>query len=466
MKNPEDGVLERNIARFIQESVLPLKEDRMKTSFQDFLSKVEALQPPEKPRASFRSIPRRAGLAALAASLISLTAVAWFILAPTAPRDAGGKAPGTAVSAQEKPAEATPAAVSARVLGEDMFGVLKKYREAHASEKPEGRAFSLKIETLDLQQSWTPGNESYTVALRGRISSLELLSELKKDLRGIDLLKNLEYSGSIGPLQGDSFPFTLRASERLIQKRPPTPKLPWGDEPLRFLSQRASQAGLPSEALSYAKMPLSQGVDQDSFTITLTTAAPGAPTPPGEPPLSKTQIPLAKLFEFMRRIETDAPGLLIRNLQLVLVDEIVRHATVTVAAPAPAATISGQPYLSEGYASRLLASRESRQVWGMDPGEIEWAAKNVDQILERDLKTAPEAGGGLRIEKVAAGSICAARGLLAGDIVREVNGKPIQAIADVRAQIADPAMNQQTGLRLSIERDGKTVVLEYRPLTK
>ena len=127
---------------------------------------------------------------------------------------------------------------------------------------------------------------------------------------------------------------------------------------------------------------------------------------------------------------------------------------------------AGQAYQSDQFKSRLLASADSRQVWGMDQDEIEWVSQNAEQIMDRDFQVAPYAGGGLRIENVNAGSVGAARGLVAGDVLREVNGQPLNNIADVRTLMNNPAMKQQTGLRLTIERAGKPVVIEYRPLPK
>jgi len=126
----------------------------------------------------------------------------------------------------------------------------------------------------------------------------------------------------------------------------------------------------------------------------------------------------------------------------------------------------GQAYTSESYKSRLLASADTRQVWGLDQDEIEWAGQNAEQILDRDFQVAPYAGGGLRIENVTAGSIGAARGLVAGDVIREVNGQALNNITDVKTLMSNPSMKTQTGLRLTIERAGKPVVIEYRPLPR
>jgi hypothetical protein len=132
----------------------------------------------------------------------------------------------------------------------------------------------------------------------------------------------------------------------------------------------------------------------------------------------------------------------------------------------PRASQIGKAYTSDQYKSRLLASAESRQVWGLDQDEIEWANQNSEQIVDRDFQVAPYAGGGLRIEGVTAGSIGAARGLLAGDVVRDVNGQPLNSIGDIRTLMNNPSMKSQNGLRLTLERAGKPMVIEYRPLPR
>jgi hypothetical protein len=127
---------------------------------------------------------------------------------------------------------------------------------------------------------------------------------------------------------------------------------------------------------------------------------------------------------------------------------------------------AGQAYQSDQFKSRLLASADSRQVWGLDPNEIDWASQNADRIMDSDFQVSPNAGGGVRIEGVTPGSIGAARGMMAGDVVRDVNGQPLNSIADVRNLMNNPAFKSQSGLRVTVERAGKPVVLEYRPLPR
>lgn len=126
----------------------------------------------------------------------------------------------------------------------------------------------------------------------------------------------------------------------------------------------------------------------------------------------------------------------------------------------------GQAYAGENYKSRILASSDGRQVWGLDQDEIDWAFQNVERIMDQDFRVAPYGGGGLRVESLQPGSIGATRGIVAGDVVREVNGQPLSNVADVRALMNNPAMRQQSGLRITIERAGKPVVIEYRPLPR
>ncbi len=125
-----------------------------------------------------------------------------------------------------------------------------------------------------------------------------------------------------------------------------------------------------------------------------------------------------------------------------------------------------QAFAPETFKSRLLASADSRQVWGLDPEEIDWATQNADKIMDQDFQVSPYAGGGLKIENVSPGTIGAARGLLAQDIVKDVNGQPLASIADIKNLLNNPALRQQTGLRITVERAGKPVVIEYRALPR
>ena len=126
----------------------------------------------------------------------------------------------------------------------------------------------------------------------------------------------------------------------------------------------------------------------------------------------------------------------------------------------------GQAYQSTSFKSQLLASTDNRIVWGLDLEEIEWAMQNQDSIMDQAFQVSPSASGGIRLDRVQTGSIGAARGVLTGDIIREVNGQPLNSVADVKTLMSTQAMRAQSGMRISIERAGKPVSIEYRPLPK
>ena len=166
-----------------------------------------------------------------------------------------------------------------------------------------------------------------------------------------------------------------------------------------------------------------------------------------------------------RALFTSASG----QQQVLTLDLLARPASGGPAAGAAAggkANRLGQAYASDQFKSRLLASAENRQVWGLDVDEIDWASQNAERIMDQDFAVSPHGGGGVRIESVTAGSIGAARGLMMGDVVRDVNGQPLNNIADLRTLLSGPQMKQQSGLRITVERAGKPVVLEYRPLPR
>jgi hypothetical protein len=127
---------------------------------------------------------------------------------------------------------------------------------------------------------------------------------------------------------------------------------------------------------------------------------------------------------------------------------------------------AGQLYSSSFYKSALLSKSDSRQVWLMDAQEIEWALAHLDWILDADLDLAENPERGLVIERIAEGSIGAARGLLPGDILKEINDQAIRKVEDVKRVICGPAMEKATALQVTLERAGKPFVLEFRPLSK
>ena len=133
-------------------------------------------------------------------------------------------------------------------------------------------------------------------------------------------------------------------------------------------------------------------------------------------------------------------------------------------AGAPPAAQKGVVFAADRFRSRLLASADSRQVWGLDEDEIDWVRANFDEILAAHVTLAPQAGGGLRVNAVAPGGIAASRGFLAGDLIRDLNGQPLNTVADLKAMV--DGIGKQNGARFTVERGGKPVILEYRPLPR
>lgn len=152
--------------------------------------------------------------------------------------------------------------------------------------------------------------------------------------------------------------------------------------------------------------------------------------------------------------------------QTLFLEEGAAPSPTGAAAPAGAKTVNraGTPYNVASFRSRLLGSDPNRVVWGLDPEEVDWAFQNQDAILDRDFRVSVYAGGGLKIDSVAAGSIGAARGLVGGDVVRDVNGIPLNSLADIKNLQSNPALQQANTLRFSVERAGKVMTIEYRPM--
>ena len=125
---------------------------------------------------------------------------------------------------------------------------------------------------------------------------------------------------------------------------------------------------------------------------------------------------------------------------------------------------AGQPYQPEGFRSQLLSSDERQQVWGVDPQELDWLVQNQERVLDQDFQISPMPGGGLKVESVQAGSIGATRGVTTGDVVKSVNGIPLNSLADIKNLAQNPSMRNQSTLRLTVERAGRVMVLVYQPL--
>ena len=138
-----------------------------------------------------------------------------------------------------------------------------------------------------------------------------------------------------------------------------------------------------------------------------------------------------------------------RSMTLKLGEDASRHSRV-------------ESYDPDAFDSRLVASAANREVWALDPREAAWVSRNTVRILDRDLRVTPLPGKGVKIDWIRAGSIVEARGLKPGDFVRALNGRPVGTLSDLKATFPGHALPRQGSVRVSLERQGRTIHIDYR----
>ena len=105
-----------------------------------------------------------------------------------------------------------PIKTSAREAWRDLFGALQKFQTKNGDKTLSDGTLYLEIESLDIQQSTTPGNEILTMMLRGRIRNLEFAGLLKNEVRATELFANADYVGALTPVE-NLYQFTLKATK-------------------------------------------------------------------------------------------------------------------------------------------------------------------------------------------------------------------------------------------------------------
>jgi Tfp pilus assembly PilM family ATPase len=105
-----------------------------------------------------------------------------------------------------------PLMASAREAWRDLFNAIQKFQQKHGDKTLSDGTLFLDIESLDIQQSTTPGNESVTMMLRGKIRNLEFLGLLKNEIRAVDLFANVDVQGQT-PMVNELYQFTLKATK-------------------------------------------------------------------------------------------------------------------------------------------------------------------------------------------------------------------------------------------------------------
>ena len=106
-----------------------------------------------------------------------------------------------------------PLKASAREAWRDLFNALQKFQVNHGNKTLSEGTLFLEIESLDIQQSTTPGNESLTMTMRGKVRNLEFLGLLKQEIRAVELFANVGEVGATPAVEGGLHQFTLRSTK-------------------------------------------------------------------------------------------------------------------------------------------------------------------------------------------------------------------------------------------------------------
>ena len=105
-----------------------------------------------------------------------------------------------------------PLKASAREAWRDLYNAIQRFQQKHGDKTLSDGTLYLDIESLDIQQGTTPGNESVTMMLRGKIRNLEFLGLLKNEIRSVDLFANVDVQGQT-PMVNELYQFTLKATK-------------------------------------------------------------------------------------------------------------------------------------------------------------------------------------------------------------------------------------------------------------
>jgi hypothetical protein len=110
--------------------------------------------------------------------------------------------------------QALPLLASGREAWRDLYGAISKFQTKHGDKTLSEGGLYLEIDTLDIQQSTTPGNESFTMMMRGKIRNLEFAGLLKNEIRAVELFANADFVGSMPQIPDQNLcQFTLKATK-------------------------------------------------------------------------------------------------------------------------------------------------------------------------------------------------------------------------------------------------------------
>lgn len=104
--------------------------------------------------------------------------------------------------------------------------------------------------------------------------------------------------------------------------------------------------------------------------------------------------------------------------------------------------------------------------YNISEDEIRQAIQNAEQILEQDVKFGPNPTGGIKIEYLKPDSYPAQRGFREGDVIKAVNGNPINSVAEANDLMRRLQAENPDALTVTVERYGRTLTLQFKRLTR
>ena len=117
----------------------------------------------------------------------------------------------------------------------------------------------------------------------------------------------------------------------------------------------------------------------------------------------------------------------------------------------------------EGGSARGAPTKVGENQWAFSKDDVNSAINNANEILSQ-INIAPYfeegAARGYKVENIQEGSLINQAGFKSGDIVKRVNGMPIET-PDQLIQ-AYQKLKDTTNIQVEVERDGRTITLDYQ----
>lgn len=107
----------------------------------------------------------------------------------------------------------SPLIASGRDAWIELYQALQRFQQKYATQKLGGGELYLELDGLEIQQTTTPGNESLTLIVRGRIRNHEYAGVLKNEVRAGENFESADWSAPFVPVEaeGGLYQFSLKA---------------------------------------------------------------------------------------------------------------------------------------------------------------------------------------------------------------------------------------------------------------